>query len=289
MGLTAVEGAVWVDGAFVAAREARVSVFDRGFLFADAVYEVVPVLDGRLVDRDGHLARLGRSLAALRIPPPLPLPAMGALMAEAASRNGLTEGGVYLQVTRGAAERDFAFPGDLRPTLVIFTQGRPLRDTRAALEGLRVVSRPDWRWRRRDIKTTQLLAASLMKQDARDAGADDCWLVEDGLVTEGSSSNAWIVTGQGRLATRSVSPDILAGVTRAGVAALAAEAGIAVEERAFTIEQAQGAAEAFATSATLFVTPVVAIDGAPIGDGRPGPVTRRLRALCLAAASRAGG
>ncbi len=283
------QGVVCVDGDFVAARDARVSVFDRGFLFADAVYEVVPVLEGRLVDLDGHLARLGRSLAALGIPAPLPLPAMGALMTETAARNGLAEGGVYLQVTRGAAERDFAFPDGLRPTLVIFAQARSLRDTPAARDGLRVVSRPDWRWRRRDIKTTQLLAASLMKQDARAAGADDCWLVEDGLVTEGSSSNAWIVTREGRLVTRSVSPDILAGVTRAGVAALAAEAGIAVEERAFAIGQAQGAAEAFATSATLFVTPVVAIDGVAVGDGRPGPVTLRLRALCLAAASRSGG
>jgi D-alanine transaminase len=279
-------GVVWVNGAFVAAAEARVSVFDRGFLFADAVYEVVPVLGGRLVDLEGHLARLDRSLAALGIP--RPSEPLTPLLRETVARNALEEGIVYLQVTRGAAPRDFAIPRDATPTLVAFTQARPLRDAPSARTGLRVVTRPDWRWARRDIKTTQLLAASLMKQEALDAGADDCWMVDArGLVTEGSSSNAWIVTAAGTLATRDLSADILAGVTRAGVAALADEAGLKVEQRAFGTAEAQCAAEAFVTAASSFVTPVVSIDGVPVGDGRPGPVTRRLRAALLAAAEAA--
>jgi D-alanine transaminase len=261
-----------------------VSVFDRGFLFADAVYEVVPVLEGRLVDEPGHRARLARSLAALRLGCPVPLDALPELMRGLVARNALIEGVVYLQVTRGAADRDFPFPAGATPTLLLFTQAKALRDPPAARDGLRVVTRPDWRWKRRDIKTTQLLAAALMKQEARDAGADDCWLVEDGFVTEGSSSNAWILTRDGRLVTRAVAPEILAGVTRAGVLALALETGMTVEERPFTVAEAQGAAEAFVTAASSFVTPVVAIDGAPVGAGVPGPVVGRLRALCLAAA-----
>jgi D-alanine transaminase len=275
---------VWLDGAFLPEAQARVSVFDRGFLFADSVYEVVPVLEGRLVDEPGHRARLLRSLAALRMDSPVPPDALPALMRDLVARNALAEGVVYLQITRGVADRDFLFPRGATPTMAMFTQARALRDTAAARDGLRVVSRPDWRWKRRDIKTTQLLAASLMKQDARDAGADDCWLVEDGFVTEGSSSNAWILTRGGRLVTRAVSPDILAGVTRAGVLALARESGLAVEERAFTVAEAQAAAEAFVTAASSFVTPVVAIDGVAIGEGVPGPVARRLRALCFEAA-----
>jgi D-alanine transaminase len=275
---------VWLDGAFLRESEARVSAFDRGFLFSDAVYEVIPVLDGRLVDEPGHRARLARSLAALRMDSPLALHELPALMGELVSRNALAEGVVYLQITRGAADRDFLFPRDATPTMLMFTQAKALRDTPAARDGLRVATRPDWRWKRRDIKTTQLLAAALMKQDARDAGFDDCWLVEDGFVTEGSSSNAWILTRDGRLVTRAVSPEILAGVTRAGVLALARESGLAVEERPFTVAEAQEAAEAFVTAASSFVTPVVAIDGVAVGDGAPGPVSRRLRALCFEAA-----
>lgn len=275
---------VWIDGAFAPEADARVSVFDRGFLFADAVYEVVPVLESRLVDEAGHRARLARSLAALRMDCPVAPEALPALMREIVARNALIEGVVYLQITRGVADRDFLFPKGAAPTMVLFTQARALRDTAAARDGLRVLTRPDWRWKRRDIKTTQLLAASLMKQDARDAGADDCWLVEDGFVTEGSSSNAWILTRDGRLVTRALSPEILAGVTRAGVLALARESGLAVEERPFTVAEAQDAAEAFVTAASSFVTPVVAIDGVILGDGAPGPVARRLRALCFEAA-----
>jgi D-alanine transaminase len=275
---------VWLDGAFMPETEARVSVFDRGFLFADAVYEVTPVLDGRLVDEAGHRARLARSLAALRMESPVPLDGLPALMRELVSRNSLTEGVVYLQISRGAADRDFLFPKHATPTMAMFTQAKALRDTPAGREGLRVVTRPDWRWKRRDIKTTQLLAAVLMKQAARDEGFDDCWLVEDGFVTEGSSSNAWILSRDGRLVTRAVSPEILAGVTRAGVLALARESGLAVEQRPFTVAEAQNAAEAFVTAASSFVTSVVEIDGVSIGAGAPGPVAGRLRALCFEAA-----
>ena len=272
---------VYVNGDFLPEEEARVSIFDRGFLFADAIYEVTPVLDGRLIENEGHMARLERSLRELAMPAPMPVAEIAALMEELVRRNDLREGSVYLQVTRGAADRDFLFPEGAQPTLVMFTQARPVRHTRAAREGLRVVSTPDLRWGRRDIKTVQLLAASMAKQAAHDAGADDAWLVQDGFVTEGSSNNVYIVTRDGAIVTRHLSNEILHGVTRASVLKLAREAQLRVEERPFTIEEAQGAAEAFMTSASSFVTPVVEIDGVKLGDGAPGPVARRLREIYL--------
>jgi D-alanine transaminase len=275
---------VYVNGAFVPEEEAKVSVFDRGFLFADGVYEVTPVIGGRLIDNPAHMARLARSLGELKMAAPLPLDTLPALMAELVRLNALDEGLVYLQVTRGAAERDFAFPKAATPTLVMFTQAKPVVDTPAARDGIRVIALPDLRWRRRDIKTVQLLAPSLAKQAAKEAGADDAWMVEDGFVTEGTSNNAWIVTRDGRLVTRDLSSAILHGCTRAAVLTLAREAQVAVEERPFTLEEARGAAEAFMTAASAFVTPVVEIDGVPLGDGRPGPLTRRLRELYLEAA-----
>jgi len=275
---------VYVNGAFKPEAEATVSVFDRGFLFADGVYEVASVLDGRLVDLEAHMARLQRSLDELAMRSPVPVAGIPALMRELVALNGVGEGMVYLQVTRGAADRDFAFPADAAPSLVMFTQARPVVETRAAREGIRVVSAPDIRWGRRDIKTVQLLAPSMMKQKAKEAGADDAWMVEDGFVTEGTSNNAYIVTRDGRIVTRQLSNAILHGITRAAVLKLAAEAQMAVEERPFTIEEAQRAAEAFYTSASGFVTPVVEIDGVTLGDGRPGPATRRLRELYIAEA-----
>jgi D-alanine transaminase len=270
---------VYVNGAFVPEEEARVSVFDRGFLFADGVYEVSAVLGGRLVDNEAHLERLRRSLGELRLESPVPVDGIPALQEELIERNGLEEGLVYLQVTRGAADRDFAFPSEATSTLVMFTQARRLLDEEAALRGMSVVTMPDLRWARRDVKTVQLLPASLAKQAALDAGADDAWLVEEGLVTEGTSSNAYIVTGDGAIVTRPLSDSILHGITRRAVLALAAEEGLALEERGFTPEEARGAAEAFATSASSFVRPVVRIDGVTLGDGTAGPVTRRLRQL----------
>jgi len=275
-----------VNGAWLPEEAAKVSVFDRGFLFADGVYEVTSVLEGRLVDFDGHLARLHRSLGELEMPSPATDADLLAIHRELVGRNGLAEGIVYLQVTRGAADRDFVWPEAPEPSLVLFTQTMALVDTARAREGIRVISVPDIRWRRRDIKTVQLLAPSISKMLARKAGKDDAWMVEDGLVTEGTSSNAYILTRDGVLVTRELSHAILHGITRAAVLALAREGQVRIEERAFGIDEARGATEAFVTAASAFVTPVVEIDGQPVGDGRPGPVTRRLRELYLAEARR---
>ena len=277
---------VYVNGAYVPEEEAKISVFDRGFLFADGVYEVTSVLDGRLVDFPGHLARLHRSLGELEMPAPVPDAALEAIHREIVARNAVEEGMVYLQVTRGAADRDFAFPPDPVPSLVLFSQARALVDTPSARAGIRVIALPDIRWQRRDIKTVQLLAPSMCKMMAKKAGKDDAWLVEDGFVTEGTSNNAWIVTADGVLVTRNLSNSILHGITRHAVMALAAEAQIRVEERPFTIAEAHDAAEAFITAASAFVTPVVEIDGKPLGDGTPGPLTLRLRELYVAEARR---
>lgn len=273
---------VYVNGDYVPEDAARVSVFDRGFLFADAVYEVTSVLEGRLVDFGGHLARLHRSLGELSMAAPLDDTELEAMHRELVARNEVAEGMVYMQVTRGVADRDFAFPVGVAPGLIAFTQARRLVDAPAARTGLRVISVQDLRWARRDIKTTQLLGPSLCKMMAKKAGADDAWFVEEGFVTEGTSNNAWIVTADGALVTRNLSASILHGITRAAVQAYAKAAQIRVEERPFTIAEAQGAAEAFITAASAFVTPVVEIDGQPVGDGTPGPVTRRLREIYIA-------
>lgn len=270
---------VYVNGEFVPEAEATISVFDRAFLFADGVYEVSAVVGGRLVDNEGHLARLERSLAEMRLEAPVPLEAIPAIQQEVVARNELDEGLVYLQVTRGAADRDFAFPAGATPSLVVFSQERSLLESPGAAHGISVITVPDLRWQRRDIKTVQLLAASLAKQTALDAGADDAWLVEDGVITEGTSSNAYIVTADGTIVTREPTEAILRGITRRAVLRLAVEAELRVEERGFAVEEARGAAEAFATSATSFVNPVVRIDGEAIGDGTPGPITSRLRDL----------
>ena len=276
---------VYVNGAWLPEEEAKISVFDRGFLFADAVYEVTSVLDGRLVDLAGHLRRLHRSLAELEMPAPASDAEIEAIHRELVARNGLSEGMVYLQVTRGAADRDFTYPAAPVPSLVMFTQARPLVDTAAARDGIKVIAVPDIRWARRDIKTVQLLAPSMCKMMAKKAGKDDAWLIEDGFVTEGTSNNAYIVAN-GAIVTRDLSSAILHGITRAAVLRLAREAQLRVEERPFTLAEATAAAEAFMTAASAFVTPVVEIDGQAIGDGRPGPVTRRLRELYLEEARR---
>jgi D-alanine transaminase len=273
---------VYVNGDYLPEEEASISVFDRGFLMADAVYEVTSVLDGKLVDYAGHVTRLGRSLAELRMAHPVDDAELLAIHRELIVRNALTEGMVYLQVTRGAADRDFVWPADASPSLVMFTQARPLVDTAVARTGIKVASVPEMRWHRRDIKTVQLLYPSLAKMDAKAKGADDAWLVEDGFVTEGTSNNAYIVTRDGTIVTRQLSHDILHGITRASLMKLAAEAQLKVVERPFTIAEAQDAAEAFSTSASGFVCPVVEIDGARLGDGAPGPVTRRLREIYVA-------
>jgi D-alanine transaminase len=275
---------VYVNGEFLPEEEAKVSIFDRGFLFADAVYEVSAVIGGKLIDNPGHMKRLERSLKELKMSSPVPIAEIPAIMEEIVRLNNVEEGGVYLQVSRGAADRDFAFPENATPTLVMFSQAKPVVDTPKSRTGLKVISVPDMRWARRDIKTVQLLAPSLMKQAAKEAGVDDAWMVEDGFVTEGTSNNAWIVTKDGVLVTRQLSTEILHGITRAAVMTLAQEAQMKIEERPFTIEEAKEAAEAFVTSASSFVMPVVEIDGTALGDGAPGPVARRLREIYVAAA-----
>ncbi|WP_316014878.1 D-amino-acid transaminase [Roseobacter sp. HKCCA0434] len=277
---------VYVDGAYVPEAEAKVSVFDRGFLFADGVYEVTSVIDGKLVDFAGHLTRLARSLSELQIPAPVSDAELEAIHRELVTRNELTEGLIYLQVTRGPADRDFVWLDDPTPTLVLFTQEKALIDSPLAARGLSVALMPDIRWQRRDIKTVQLLAPSMAKMAARAEGADDAWMVEDGHVTEGTSNNAWIVTADGAIVTRHLSNSILHGITRATVRDIAADLGLSVEERAFTPDEARAAAEAFVTAATSFVTPVVKIDGQQLGDGKPGPVATRLREAYIEQARR---
>ena len=274
----------YVNGDFVPESEAKISVLDRGFLFADAVYEVTTVLGGRLIDNAAHLARLARSLGELSMPAPASDEEIVAAQRRLVEDNGIDEGLVYLQVSRGVAERDFAYPEAPAPSLVMFTQAKDISGSPAARRGLRVISVSDERWRRRDIKTVQLLAPSMAKQAALDAGVDDAWMVEDGRVTEGTSNNAWIVTGEREIRTRQVGNEILSGITRAAVMRFAREADYEVIEAPFTIEQARGAREAFVTSASAFVMPVVEIDGERLGDGRPGPVTTRLRELYIEAA-----
>lgn len=275
---------VYVNGEYLPEEEAKISVFDRGFLFADGIYEVSSVIEGKPIDNAAHIARMHRSLGELQMEAPVSDDELLAIQAEVIQRNDLKEGLVYWQVTRGAADRDFNFPEGATPSLVMFTQTKTLLDSSAAKTGISVISQPDIRWLRRDIKTVQLLAAALAKQAAKDAGAGDAWLVEDGFVTEGSSNNAYIVTKQGTIVTRQLSNDILPGITRASVLRLAREAQMRVEERPFTIEEAQDAAEAFYTSASSFVMPVVRIDGVEIGDGAPGPVATRLREIYIEAA-----
>ncbi len=274
---------VYVNGQYLAEEEATVSIFDRGFLMADAVYEVTSVLDGKLVDFAGHCSRLRRSLEALEMAAPVEETELLEIHRTLVARNAIEEGLVYLQVTRGnPGDRDFAYPAaSVAPTLVLFTQSKPgLAASPQAREGIRVISVEDIRWGRRDIKTTQLLYPSMGKMMAKKAGADDAWLIEDGHVTEGTSNNAYIVRGR-RIITRGLGNDILHGITRAAVLRMAREAQMEIEERPFTIEEAQAADEAFITSASSFVMPVVAVDGKAVGTGRPGPVAAQLREIYL--------
>ena len=270
---------VYVNGEFLPEEQAKVSVFDRAFLFADAVYEVTTVLDGKLVDFEGHAHRLERSLRELNIRNPLTIGELLHLHREIVARNALVEGDVYLQIGRGVADRDFLMPEGIEPSVVLFTMQMDITNSPKAETGMKVISVDDLRWKRRDIKTVQLLYPSIAKTAAKAAGVDDAWFVEDGCVTEGSSNNAYIVTRDGRIVTRQIGHEILSGITRAAVLRFAREAQMVVEERPFSIQEAQDAAEAFITSATTFVTPVVEIDGVTLGSGKPGPVAKRLREI----------
>ncbi|MDA3856837.1 MAG: D-amino-acid transaminase [Roseovarius sp.] len=275
---------VYVNGLYLPETEASVSIFDRGFLMADGVYEVTSVLGGKLIDFDGHQARLERSLTELDMKKPVAFDDLLEIHRELVRVNEIEDGLIYLQITRGSdGDRDFVFPDPdtTEPTLVLFTQSKPgMANSPVAKTGLRIVSIEDIRWGRRDIKTVQLLYPSMGKMMAKKAGCDDAWMVEDGFVTEGTSNNAYIVKGN-KIVTRALSSDILHGITRAAVLRFAREAQMEVEERNFTIDEATSADEAFVTSASAFVMPVVEIDGAAIGDGTPGRRTARLREIYL--------
>jgi len=269
---------VYVNGNYVPENEAKVSVFDRGFLFGDGIYEVASVLGGKLIDFPAHIARLHRSAGELGMRIDVSDDELLAIHRELVARNDVEEGVVYLQMTRGAIDRDFLFDTDkLTPTLVLFTQTRPLIDTAVAKNGMKIVSIPDLRWGRCDIKTVQLLYPSLGKMEAKSRGADDAWMVRDGVVTEGTSNNAFIITKDGTIVTRPLSNSILPGITRAALMAYSEANGTKVEEREFTIEEARDAAEAFISSASVFVGPVISIDGVELSGGKPGPVTLGLR------------
>jgi len=273
----------YVNGAFTPLETAQISVLDRGFLFADGVYEVAAVLDGGLVDNAAHLARLERSLSEIGLESPESIARIVEIQHELIARNKLDEGLIYLQITRGPAEREFAFPKVARSTIVMFTQAKNFLQSDAAKHGVHVKAVPDIRWARRDIKSIALLAQVLAKQAAAEDNCQEAWMIDsDGSITEGSSSTAFIIAKDRKLLTRPNSAAILPGCTRRAVLELANRYNVDFEERAFSLPEALNAAEAFLTSATTLVTPVVRIDGAAIGDGKPGELTLRLRELYIA-------
>ncbi|HEY9080839.1 D-amino-acid transaminase [Magnetovibrio sp.] len=270
----------YVNGLYVPHRDASVHIEDRGFQFADAIYEVFAVQKGRLIDEEGHLDRMQRSLDEISIPMPMSRAALKLVMRQLLRVNRIRYGGLYLQISRGVAPRDFPAPAGLTPTLVMtVTRLKPF-DPQAALKGVRVITAPDIRWKRCDIKTVQLLAGVMYKTSAHAQGAAEAWLLDDnGFITEGSSSNAWIVTANGELLTRHTDHAILGGITRQTVLKLAADNGLKYLERAFSLDEAKAAREAFTTSSTVMVRPVTHIDDSQIGDGACGPFCRQLIAL----------
>jgi len=270
----------YVNGSFVPLSEARVSILDRGFLFADGIYEVSAVLDGKLVDNDSHLARLERSVGEISLKLPESRERIIEIQKQLIQRNKLANGLVYLEVTRGAdTGRDFAFPKGVKPTLILFTSVKDIVNAESARTGIGVITVPDIRWTRRDIKSVALLAQVLAKQAAAEAGAGEAWMIEDGKVTEGGSSSAFILTQDDVIVTRQNGSEILPGCTRKAVVKLAEERQLRVEERPFSIDEALKAKEAFITSASSFVQAVVSIDGKTVADGKPGPMARRLREI----------
>ncbi|MEL3891060.1 D-amino-acid transaminase [Ferrovibrio sp. MS7] len=271
----------YVNGRYQPYRNAMVHVEDRGFQFADGVYEVIAVIGGRMVDAEGHIVRLERNLDELRIAHPMSRAALQVVFEETIRRNRVDFGSIYVQVTRGAARRDFPFPAGARPTLVAIA--KPLDRAKIAAnaaKGVAAITTRDQRWARCDIKSVGLLPAALAKQQAKEAGAFEAWLVDgEGRVTEGSSSNAWIVTKDGALVTRQLDNGILSGITRSAILALAKAEGLKIEQRAFTPAEAYEAREAFVTSTTAFLMPVTSLDGRPIGNGAPGLLSGKIRAL----------
>jgi len=274
----------YVNGRFVRHGEAAVHIEDRGYQLADGVYEVWAVFDGKLADAQGHFARLWRSLDALRIAHPMGQAALTFVLREAVRRNMVRNGLVYLQVTRGVARRDHAFPNPAVPPSMVVTAKStdPVLAERKAAQGAAVISVPENRWGRCDIKSVGLLPNALAKQAARERGAIEAWFVDDlGLVTEGASSNAWIVDAEGHLRTRDTQANILHGVTRSTLFEVIREAGLPINEKPFTLAEAQTAREAFITGAGTLVMPIISVDGVKVGDGTPGPVATRLRSLYI--------
>jgi D-alanine transaminase len=270
----------YVNGSFVPLSEAKVSILDRGFLFADGVYEVSAVLDGKLVDNASHLARLKRSVGEISLELPDNIERIEQIQKELIARNKLENGMVYLEVTRGADRgRDFSFPEGAKPTLIMFTAVKDIVNAPAARTGIGVITVPDIRWARRDIKSVALLAQVLAKQAAAEAGAGEAWMIEEGMVTEGGSSSAFILTQDDVLVTRQNGSEILPGCTRKAVVKLCEEHQLRVEERPFSVSEALAGKEAFITSATVFVQPVISIDGKPVANGKPGPMANRLREI----------
>ena len=273
----------YVGGQYLPHRSAGVHIEDRGYQFADGVYEVLAVVGGHLIDEGPHLARLARSLAELRIVPPMSDAALRIVLREVVARNGVRDGSVYLQITRGAAPRDHAFPRSAEPVLVVTARRKKPPDPRLAAEGIAVITIPDIRWRRCDIKSVALVANVLGKQRAREAGAFEAWQVDgEGRVTEGTSTNAWIVTADATAVTRQADSAILNGVTRLAVFDIIRREGYRLVERPFTVAEAKAAREAFVTSTAVELLPVVRIDGDPVGSGTPGPLSQTLRAFYLA-------
>ncbi len=274
---------VFVNGDYLPEGEARVSIFDRGFVFGDGIYEVVPVIGGKMVDKAPFLERLKRSLGELRIGMPMSEDEFVAMHEKLIELNGIEEGGVYSQITRGVADRDFAFPAPgTKPSVAAFTMKKQLIDNANARTGVKVVTVEDIRWKRRDIKSIALLGQVMAKQAAVEKGAFEGWMVEDGYVTEGTSSTAYIVK-DGTIITRPLSNEILPGIRRKVIKQLCADKGVRLEERLFTVEEALAADEAFLSSATTLVMPIVEIDGHQIGGGQPGPVARQMREYYVAA------
>ncbi len=271
---------VYVNGEFVAAEDARISIFDRGFLFADGVYEVTAVLGGRMIDFVPHLQRLRASLEKLEMRLDMSDAEIEEMHHGLMERNRLDNGIVYVQVTRGVAERDFAYP-DVQPTVIAFTQPRDYFGDPNAEAGVKVITTPDLRWLRRDIKSIALLPQAMGKQEAKKRGAFEAWMVEDGLVTEGTSSSAFIVTNEGVIVTRALGRAILPGLTRSRLLSLIEAEKLPVDQRPFSVDEALAAREAFLTSASSFVLPVVSIDDHPVADGKPGPIAQRLRSRYL--------
>lgn len=274
---------VYVNGAFLPFEEARISIMDRGFLFGDGIYEVTAVLDGHFLDNGPHLDRLDRSLGEIGIRNPHSRDEWTGIQRRLVKENGLREGLIYIEVTRGVYEREFTCPPDIPPTVVMFTQEKPVRENPNFATGSAIITVPDLRWARRDIKSVALLAQVLAKREAKAAGVAEAWMVQDGYVTEGASSTAFIVTEADEIITRPLSHAVLPGITRMAVMKVAREHGLTLVERPFTVAEVLAAREAFYTSASTILMPVIEVDGQRIGGGQPGPVARALRPAYLEA------